>query len=78
LHLDRHELAPALAGVRDVLLESGVLFMSLKRGTGESWKTTKYGGEAPRWFTYWHEQDVDGALHSAGFEIVEATTRAGT
>jgi len=78
LHLDRHELAPALAGVREVLVESGVLFMSLKRGAGEGWETTKYGGEAPRWFTYWHEQDVDAALLAAGFDLVEAATRAGT
>ncbi len=52
--------------------------MSLKRGDGEGWETTMYGGEAPRWFTHWHEHEVDAALHSAGFDLLEATTRAGT
>jgi hypothetical protein len=52
--------------------------MSLKEGVGESWETLKYGTAVPRWFTYWTAHDVDAALRSAGLELVESATQAGS
>ena len=75
LHLERDELVPAISGIRDVLVSSGVLFVSLKYGSGGTWDTSKFGAEAPRWFTYWSEEGVDSSLRSAGFEIVESGTQ---
>jgi ubiquinone/menaquinone biosynthesis C-methylase UbiE len=75
LHLERAQLAPALAGIRRVLTPVGVLFASLKCGRGAGWETERYGADAPRWFTYWSESEFDGALGTAGFEVVEAETR---
>ena len=77
LHLDRDELVPALAGIRNVLVSSGVLFVSLKYGSGGTWDTSKFGPEAPRWFTYWSDDDLDASLASAGFEILESATQDG-
>ena len=74
LHLDRDELVPALSGIHDVLVSSGVLFVTLKHGAGESWDIAKFGPDAPRWFTYWSDEDLDASLASAGFEIVESAT----
>ena len=74
LHVDRDELVPVLSGIRKVLVSSGVLFVSLKHGTGESWDTSKFGPDAPRWFTYWSDDDLDASLGSAGFTIVESAT----
>jgi len=77
LHLDRDELVPALSGIRNVLVSCGVLFVSLKYGSGATWDTSKFGPEAPRWFTYWSDDDLDASLGSAGFEIVESATEEG-
>ena len=77
LHLERADLAPALAGIRDVLCRSGVIFLTLKKGDGESWETAKYGADVPRWFTYWSEPELDRILETAGFDIVEAATQPG-
>ena len=77
LHLERGELVPALAGIREVLVPSGVLFASLKHGSGGTWDTSRYGPDAPRWFTYWSENDLDASLESAGFAILEAATQEG-
>jgi SAM-dependent methyltransferase len=77
LHLERDELVPALFGIRNVLVSSGVLFVSLKYGSGEAWDTSKFGPDAPRWFTYWSDDDLDASLGSAGFEIVESATEDG-
>ena len=38
---------------------------------------SKFGPEAPRWFTYWSDDDLDASLGSAGFEIVESATEEG-
>jgi hypothetical protein len=77
LHLDRDELVPAVSEIRNVLVSSGVLFVSLKYGSGGTWDTSKFGPEAPRWFTYWSDDDLDSSLGSAGFEIVERATEDG-
>jgi SAM-dependent methyltransferase len=74
LHLDRDELAPAMSEIRNVLVPSGVLFVSLKYGNGAAWDASKFGVDAPRWFTYWSDDDLDASLESAGFEIVESAT----
>jgi hypothetical protein len=66
-----------MSDIRNVLVSSGALFVSLKYGNGEGWETSRYGPDAPRWFTYWAEDDLDSALQSAGFDILEAATQAG-
>lgn len=78
LHLGREELRPALAGIADILVRTGVLFISLKEGSGERWETSSYGMVAPRWFTYWSGHDVDEALAATGFELVESQTQVGS
>ena len=76
LHLDRDQLVPAVSDIRAALVAYGALFVSLKYGSGEAWETSRYGPEAPRWFTYWSEDDLDSALRSAGFDILESATQA--
>ena len=77
LHLDRADLLPTLQGIRNVLVPSGMLYLSLKCGAGEGWDILKYGPEAPRWFTYWSEDEVDNALRLSGFEVVVSEAQQG-
>jgi len=77
LHLDRDQLKPVVSDIRHVLVSWGALFVSLKYGSGEVCDTSRYGPNAPRWFTYWSEDDLDSSLRSAGFEILESATQAG-
>ena len=76
LHLDRDQLVPTVSDLGHVLVSSGALFVSLKGGSGEAWETAKYGPDAARWFTYWSEDDLDSALRTAGFEILESGSQA--
>jgi SAM-dependent methyltransferase len=77
LHLDRSDLIPALTEIRNVLVPQGILYLSLKHGITEGWDVSKWGPDAPRWFTYWSENDVDSALQLAGFTIVQSATDQG-
>jgi SAM-dependent methyltransferase len=78
LHLDRDELGPALGGIARLLVPSGALFVSMKSGFGERYETSKYGADAPRWFTYWAEEELDAVLDAAEFELLESVTRVGS
>jgi hypothetical protein len=78
LYVDRDDLGPALRGIARLLVPSGALFVSMKSGVGERCETSKYGPDAPRWFTYWAEEDLDAVLDAAEFEIVHSVTRVGS
>jgi SAM-dependent methyltransferase len=78
LHLERHELRPALREIVRVLRPDGALFLSLKGGEGERWESASYGEEAPRWFTYWCATELDDALAHSGFDSTESVTRNGS
>ncbi len=77
LHLSKAEASLALREIRRVLRPSGVLYMSVKRGSGAEWESERYG--KPRWFQYWSDPELDAALEAAGFRVnaawVNETTR---
>jgi SAM-dependent methyltransferase len=78
LHLDRVDVQPTLNAIAELLVDGGVLFVSLKAGEGGKWDTTSYGPEGPRWYTYWAATDVDAALAEAGLGIMESAMLAGS
>jgi SAM-dependent methyltransferase len=78
LHLERADMQPALVGIAELIAEGGALFVALKDGVDGKWDTTSYGPDGPRWYTYWAASDVDQALATAGFEILEAATEPGS
>jgi ubiquinone/menaquinone biosynthesis C-methylase UbiE len=73
LHLDRKEMLPTLQGFWRVLKPGGILYLSLKVGSGEAWvKMQNYGHGLPRFFTYWQAEALDALLETAVFHILEA------
>jgi ubiquinone/menaquinone biosynthesis C-methylase UbiE len=75
LHLQRDDVALALAEVRRVLSPGGVLFVSLKAGTGAATETARYG--LPRFFQYWTDDALDAVLDAHGFAVLRRTTDEG-
>ena len=75
LHLQCDDAALALAEVRRILRPGGVLFVSLKAGTGMATETARYG--LPRFFQYWTDDTLDAALAAHAFEVVRRTTDEG-
>ena len=75
LHFDEAELALVLKKLLHSLKRGGRLAFSLKRGQGEAWSTAKI--DAPRFFRYWEQAELEPYLGGAGFTrwtIVEAST----
>lgn len=69
LHVERADAPRVLTGFARALAPGGRLFLLLKGGSGADWDDKPYGVDAPRWFTYWGEDEIDAALVEAGFEI---------
>jgi ubiquinone/menaquinone biosynthesis C-methylase UbiE len=75
LHLQREDVAVALADVGRILRPGGVLFVSLKAGLGAATETTRYG--LPRFFQYWTDDALDAALAAHAFDVLRRTTDQG-
>lgn len=69
LHLRREDLVRALRDFRRLLLPGGVLFAAVKAGEGSEWRSSAYGSDAPRFYTYWQPDALDAALARTGFQI---------
>jgi SAM-dependent methyltransferase len=67
LHLSKAEAGLALHEIHRVLRPSGMLHVSVKRGSGTEWESERYG--RPRWFQYWSEPEFDAALQAVGFSV---------
>ena len=67
LHLSKAEASLALREIRRVLQPSGILHVSVKRGSGAEWESKRYG--RPRWFQYWSGPEIDAALRAVGFSV---------
>lgn len=78
LHLQRDEMLPTLQGFWRVLKPGGLLYLSVKMGSGEAWvPTQKYGHDLKRFFTYWQAEALDVLLETAVFRIREAWEEEG-
>lgn len=69
LHLDRQDTSTAAHRFAQVLLPGGLLYLSLKLGTGDGWSMDLY--DKPRYFSYWQSAEIDSLLKAAGFSIVD-------
>ena len=70
LHLKRTDLLPTLHEFYRVLRPGGILYLSVKSGSGEQWSTIAYGHALPRLFTYWQPETLDPLLETAAFRIL--------
>lgn len=68
LHLTPPELRRALGEIHRVLVPSGHLHVTVKRGEGSEWESSRYG--SPRWFQYWSPEDFDRELNEASLSPV--------
>lgn len=76
LHFTADETATVLAKAFNSLNPGGVLAFTVKKGNGEEWSEAKLN--APRYFHYWQQADLQNALEQAGFKdinISDGTTK---
>jgi ubiquinone/menaquinone biosynthesis C-methylase UbiE len=75
LHLSAADAGRAIAEAWRVLDRNGVLYVSVKAGSGTRTETDRYG--LPRFFQYWSDAELDTELTARGFRVLRATTDVG-
>lgn len=65
LHLDRAQVDDALLALVGLLRDGGVMFTSVKRGTGET------SDDTGRWFTLYDEGEWAARLVRAGLQVID-------
>ncbi len=68
LHFTRNEANEVIGKVYNALNADGTFAFTLKQGEGEEWLDSKLG--APRFFTYWTEEQIRDVLSGAGFSEI--------
>jgi ubiquinone/menaquinone biosynthesis C-methylase UbiE len=73
LHLHRQELPLVLEELARILIQNGLLCLSVKEGEGGRWTNSPFGDNAQRYFTYWKQDELDPLIEAAGFRILFST-----
>jgi SAM-dependent methyltransferase len=68
LHFTREEATKVINKVYNALNDGGTFAFTLKQGDGEEWSEDKLG--APRFFTYWTDEQIREILATTGFQDV--------
>jgi ubiquinone/menaquinone biosynthesis C-methylase UbiE len=71
LHLDRKDILPTLKEFHRLLKSSGILYVSVKEGEGESWEEEEMSNFKPRFYTWFKEDEIIKYFKKAGFRIIE-------
>ena len=78
LHLQRGDVPSALEEFARVLVQNGLLYLSVKEGDGHIWSNVPDWANARRFFTLWKPNDLDRLIQDAGFRILHSTTESWT
>jgi 2-polyprenyl-3-methyl-5-hydroxy-6-metoxy-1,4-benzoquinol methylase len=68
LHFTAEQITQVLKKVREALNNEGLFSFSVKIGKGSAWSDAKLN--APRFFTYWKEEQLRSMLKASQFEVV--------
>lgn len=71
LHLPRPDVLPTLQKMKGMLRPHGILFLSVKGGSGEMWTAYPSPDSHTRFFTFWEVAELNETLQQAGFTILE-------
>lgn len=72
LHLNDEQTREAVSKIHHALTPNGTFAFTLKQGEGEAWQTNKE--MAPRFFNYWHKEDIAQLLSEVGFTAIDVWT----
>lgn len=71
LHLKRSEISKALLEFNRVLKVGAPCFLQVKKGVGEEMNENGLPSRKPRFFTYFHEYELQEYFSATGFSILD-------
>jgi len=74
LHVPKKWLVQVLSSFRRILYDDGIIYLTVKKGTGESFdRDHRYGGIRKYW-SYFSMPELEGYLVELGFGIIDGET----
>lgn len=71
LHVNKNQLELILIKIKEILINDGILYISLKEGKGsELFNDIRYGG-VEKFYVYYKFQEIKNILYSVGLDILE-------
>lgn len=71
LHVPKIKMKFVLKKLKEILVDNGVLYISLKQGEGsEIFIDNRYGG-VEKYYVYYHTEEIEKLLKNVGFNIIE-------
>jgi SAM-dependent methyltransferase len=71
LHINKNQLELILIKIKEILINDGILYISLKEGKGsELFNDIRYGG-VEKFYVYYKFEEIKNILWSVGLEILE-------
>lgn len=71
LHLPKKDIPLCLNECNRVLKKQGTIFVAIKQGEGEEYKSDlRYDQEAIKFYSYFNQQEMTEYLNNSGFEII--------
>lgn len=71
LHINKNQLGLVLIKIKEILVENGVFYISLKQGEdSEIFIDNRYGG-VEKYYVYYHPEEIEKILKDVGFNIIE-------
>jgi 2-polyprenyl-3-methyl-5-hydroxy-6-metoxy-1,4-benzoquinol methylase len=71
LHVPKYKIKSLLRKLKKILVNDGILYISLKEGLGsEMINDVRYGG-VNKFYVYYQPEEIENLLNSIGFKIIE-------
>ncbi|MDQ6532113.1 methyltransferase domain-containing protein [Flavobacterium sp. LHD-85] len=75
LHIPKNKIIPLLKKLKSILIEDGLLYISLKEGKGSHlFKDIRYGG-VEKFYVYYKSEEIENILNKIGFKILQIETK---
>lgn len=75
VHLVHKDAECAIRGFCHVLIPGGTLFLAVRHGTGQEWRTDSKGRR--RWFQLYKKNTLEEIVVSSGFDVIKSEVAAG-
>ncbi|MDM1377712.1 class I SAM-dependent methyltransferase [Myroides marinus] len=75
LHIPKNKIKNVLKNLKEILVEGGILYISLKDGDGDEIFIDKRYGNVEKYYTYYKSNEILDLLQTVGFNKIEISLK---
>ena len=70
--ISKKDAPKAIKNIHKILKKDGIIYIAVKKGTGEKKIKKERYANSPRFYAYYNKQELESLLTAAGFNIIES------